>query len=173
MPVPFHTHPRRAASAAALLFASAAAQAALVDVTVTVHNLAPGNGVAFAPLHVGFNNGSFDAFNLGGVATAPIISVAEGGGELEDDGGEGAEAVAGAEGQQQANGVAAADGGEHAVVAHEAVADGGADRLTGSRLRRMKLDADHRAEAADLVHVGARLSGGEGLEGRELGGGGR
>ncbi len=79
MPVPFHTHPRRAASAAALLFASAAAQAALVDVTVTVHNLAPGNGVAFAPLHVGFNNGSFDAFNLGGVATAPIISVAEGG----------------------------------------------------------------------------------------------
>jgi hypothetical protein len=49
-------------------------------VTVTVQNLAPANSISFAPLHIGFNNGSFDAFNLGGVATAPIISVAEGGG---------------------------------------------------------------------------------------------
>jgi hypothetical protein len=48
-------------------------------VTVTVQNLAPTNSISFAPLHVGFNNGSFDAFNLGGVASAPIISVAEGG----------------------------------------------------------------------------------------------
>lgn len=31
------------------------------------------------PLHFGFNNGSFDAFNLGSVATEPIISVAEDG----------------------------------------------------------------------------------------------
>ena len=57
----------------------ASARAAVVDVTVKVQNLAPSNGISFAPLHVGFNNGSFDAFNLGGVATAPIISVAEGG----------------------------------------------------------------------------------------------
>lgn len=70
---------RRAAGGAALLALCAAAQAALVDVTVSVHNLAPANGISFAPLHVGFNNGSFDAFDLGGVATAPIVSVAEGG----------------------------------------------------------------------------------------------
>ena len=58
---------------------SAAAQAALVNVKVTVENLAPTNSVSFAPLRFGFNNGSFDSFNAGGVATAPIISVAEGG----------------------------------------------------------------------------------------------
>ncbi len=70
---------RRAAGAAALLVAAAAAQAAVVDVTVTVQNLAPVDSIAFAPLHVGFHGGTFDAFDLGGVATAPIISVAEGG----------------------------------------------------------------------------------------------
>jgi len=57
----------------------AAASAAQVNVRVTVENLASPNGVAFAPLHFGFGNGTFDAFNLGAVATAPIISVAEGG----------------------------------------------------------------------------------------------
>lgn len=71
--------PRAAVGAAALLALCASAHAAVVDVTVTVHNLAPANSISFAPLHVGFNNGSFDAFNLGGVASAPIISVAEGG----------------------------------------------------------------------------------------------
>lgn len=70
---------RTAAGTAAVLALCASAQAAVVDVTVTVQNLAPTNSISFAPLHVGFNNGSFDAFNLGGVATAPIISVAEGG----------------------------------------------------------------------------------------------
>jgi PEP-CTERM motif/Spondin_N len=55
------------------------AQAATVAVTVTVQNLAPVNSISFAPLRLGFNNGTFDAFNLGQVATAPIISVAEGG----------------------------------------------------------------------------------------------
>lgn len=66
-------------AAAVALALGAAARAAVVDVTVTVENLAPTNSISFAPLHVGFNNGSFDAFDLGGVATAPIISVAEGG----------------------------------------------------------------------------------------------
>lgn len=70
---------RTAAGTAAGLALCASAQAAVVDVTVTAQNLAPANSISFAPLHVGFNNGSFDAFNLGGVATAPIISVAEGG----------------------------------------------------------------------------------------------
>jgi hypothetical protein len=69
----------RAAAALAVASLSLTAQAALVDVTVTVQNLAPANGIAFAPLHLGFHGGSFDAFNLGGVAGAPIISVAEGG----------------------------------------------------------------------------------------------
>ena len=66
-------------AAALLLVATSTAQAAQVQVTVTVQNLAPASGIAFAPLHFGFNNGTFDAFNIGAVATAPIISVAEGG----------------------------------------------------------------------------------------------
>jgi hypothetical protein len=60
------------------LFA-APVSARLVDITVTVRNLAPTNSVSFAPLRFGFHNGSFDAFNNGQTATAPIISVAEGG----------------------------------------------------------------------------------------------
>lgn len=79
MPQSLFHRSRTGAAIAALLALSAAAQAEVVNVTVTVQNLAPANSVSFAPLHVGFNNGSFDAFNLGGVATAPIISVAEGG----------------------------------------------------------------------------------------------
>ena len=75
----FFLSSRTGAAIAALFALCASAQAAVVDVTVTVQNLAPTNSISFAPLHVGFNNGSFDAFNLGGVATAPIISVAEGG----------------------------------------------------------------------------------------------
>lgn len=71
--------PRRLAAAAALLGLCASAQAAILDVTVTVQNLAPANSISFAPLHLGFNNGTFDAFNNGQVATTPIISVAEGG----------------------------------------------------------------------------------------------
>jgi hypothetical protein len=57
----------------------AQAQAQQQVVTVTIQNLIGANGAAFAPLRVGFNNGSYDAFNLGQAATAPIISVAEGG----------------------------------------------------------------------------------------------
>ena len=68
---------RSAVGAAAVLALCASAQAALVDVTVTVSNLQPANSVSFAALHLGFNSGSFDAFNIGEAATAPIISVAE------------------------------------------------------------------------------------------------
>lgn len=53
------------------------AQAALVNVTVTVRNTAPTNSVSFTALRIGFGNGTFDAFNVGETATAPIISVAE------------------------------------------------------------------------------------------------
>lgn len=58
---------------------SASAEGAVVQILVTVQNLAPANSVSFAPLHVGFNNGTFDAFNINTPATAPIISIAEGG----------------------------------------------------------------------------------------------
>jgi hypothetical protein len=76
----FWTHPAAAATTAmsALALASSA-HAAQVMVTATVTNLAPTNSISFAPLRVGFNKGVFDAFNLGGVAGAPIVSVAEGG----------------------------------------------------------------------------------------------
>ena len=64
---------------AAALTLAGSAHAAQVAVTITVQNLAAPNSVAVAPLHYGFNSGVFDAFNIGGVAGAPIISVAEGG----------------------------------------------------------------------------------------------
>jgi len=77
------SNPHRALRAAAVALAAAgatlSAHSALVDVTISVQNLASPNGIAFAPLHVGFHSGSYDAFNLGQAPTAPIISVAEGG----------------------------------------------------------------------------------------------
>lgn len=65
--------------AALATLAALPAHARLVDVTVTIENLAPANSVSFAPLRFAFNAGRFDAFNTGAVATAPIISIAEGG----------------------------------------------------------------------------------------------
>lgn len=56
-----------------------ASQAALLDVTMTIENLAPTNSIAFAPTRVGFHSNTFDAFDNGVAATAPIISIAEGG----------------------------------------------------------------------------------------------
>jgi PEP-CTERM motif len=76
---PFTRHTRQALAALCLLSSLGAAQAALVSVRVSFTNVAPANGIAFAPLHVGFGQGIFDAFNAGSAATAPIISVAEGG----------------------------------------------------------------------------------------------
>jgi len=58
---------------------TAAAHAQPVQLRVTVQNLSPANSLSFAPLRVGFNNGTYDAFNEGQTATAPIISIAEGG----------------------------------------------------------------------------------------------
>lgn len=68
-----------AAAAALSALTALTANATVVDVTVTVQNLVPANGIAFAPLHVGFHGGGFDAFDLGGVANEAIVSVAEGG----------------------------------------------------------------------------------------------
>jgi hypothetical protein len=55
------------------------ANAQPVQLRVTVQNLAPTNSVSFAPLRVGFNNGTYDSFNNGQTATAAIVSIAEGG----------------------------------------------------------------------------------------------
>ena len=74
----FATPLRAAASAAAVLLCGAAS-AAQVQLTITVENLAAANSISFAPLHFGVHSGSFDVFNLGGVAGSAIISVAEGG----------------------------------------------------------------------------------------------
>ena len=71
--------PARLAAGIAALTLCVGAGAAIVNVEVTVENLVPANGISFAPLRLGFNNGTFDAFNIGQVAGAAIISVAEGG----------------------------------------------------------------------------------------------
>jgi PEP-CTERM motif len=71
--------PTAIAAAALALGAAVTAQAAQVNVKVRAENLVAANGIGFAPLHVGFHGGAFDAFNLGGVAGAAIVSVAEGG----------------------------------------------------------------------------------------------
>jgi len=54
-------------------------EAAVVNLTIKVENLAPSGSIAFAPLRVGLHSGVFDAFNLGDEAGPAIISVAEGG----------------------------------------------------------------------------------------------
>lgn len=66
---------------AALLAAAFAAPAQATDraVMVTIENLAPINSIALTRLRVGFNNGTWDSFDIGAAATDPIISVAEGG----------------------------------------------------------------------------------------------
>jgi hypothetical protein len=66
--------------AVGLLAFGASAQAAAYDVVVTIENLVPANGISFAPLRVGFGNGTFDSFNVGQTAGAAIVSIAEGGG---------------------------------------------------------------------------------------------
>jgi hypothetical protein len=70
---------RAALSGAGLFLGVQGAHGAVVSLRVTVQNLAPANGIAFAPLHVGFGQGLFDAFNAGSTAGAAIVSVAEGG----------------------------------------------------------------------------------------------
>jgi hypothetical protein len=72
----------RMAAVAAALCVSTLAGAAQISLTITAENLAPTDSISFAPLHFGVHSNSFDAFNIGQVATAPIISVAEGGGGM-------------------------------------------------------------------------------------------
>lgn len=69
----------RLISTVALSVTALSAQAALTQVSVTIENLASTNGISFAPLHVGFGNGTYDAFNIGQSPSEAIISIAEGG----------------------------------------------------------------------------------------------
>ncbi len=75
-------------SAVALALSAMDASAAMVQLRVTVENLAPANSVSFAPLRFGIGQGTFDSFNNGqtaslfgqpSIATAPIVTIAEGG----------------------------------------------------------------------------------------------
>lgn len=68
-----------AVSLLAVVGVAGVAQAQPVQLRVTVQNLAPANSLSFAPLRVGFNNGTYDAFNNGMTAGAAITSIAEGG----------------------------------------------------------------------------------------------
>ncbi len=54
-------------------------QAAAVQISVTVENLTPAGGLYFTPVWVGFHDGSFDSFDVGGAASGAIEAVAEGG----------------------------------------------------------------------------------------------
>ncbi|MCB1800368.1 MAG: spondin domain-containing protein [Gammaproteobacteria bacterium] len=49
------------------------------QISVTVENLTAAGGLYFTPLWVGFHDGSFDTFDVGGSASASIEAVAEGG----------------------------------------------------------------------------------------------
>ena len=51
----------------------------LVEVTVTVENLAPDNGTLLTPLWVGFHDGTFDTYDRGRPASAGLESLAEDG----------------------------------------------------------------------------------------------
>lgn len=65
--------------ATALCVVASAAHAQSRTVTVTITNLAAANSISFAPTHLGFHRGAFDAFNVGAVGAPGIVSVAEGG----------------------------------------------------------------------------------------------
>ena len=64
---------------AAIAAAAGSTLAQPVEIQVNVENLAPQNSVAFAPLRVGFHNGTYDSFDEGSTASQAIISIAEGG----------------------------------------------------------------------------------------------
>lgn len=70
----------RAGGIAVLLCAALSpieAQATQLQVTIT--NIGPTGGVGLSPLWVGFHNGSFNSFNVGGTASLGLESVAEDG----------------------------------------------------------------------------------------------
>lgn len=69
----------RSIALSALIVFAGAASADVVLVRVSIQNMAPTNSLAFAPLRIGFNNGTYDSFNNGQTAGNEIVSIAEGG----------------------------------------------------------------------------------------------
>jgi len=59
-----------------LLAATTWAQTSL---TVTVENLQPEGGLFFTPVWAGFHDGTFDVFDVGGMASSELEAIAEGG----------------------------------------------------------------------------------------------
>ncbi len=78
-PRPHLHHAPLALAAVLTLGLTAGADAAQVQVKVSVENLAPTNSVTVAPLRVGFHSGVYDSFNLGESAGAAIQLIAESG----------------------------------------------------------------------------------------------
>ncbi|WP_425039825.1 spondin domain-containing protein [Primorskyibacter sp. S187A] len=70
-----HRFKRTGLTALALVLSAAAAQATTLNITVT--NLQSEGGLSATPLYLGFHNGSFDAFDNGGVASAGLKEIAE------------------------------------------------------------------------------------------------
>lgn len=50
---------------------------AQTELTVTVENLQPAGGLFFTPVWVGFHNGTFDSFDVGGMASDALETIAE------------------------------------------------------------------------------------------------
>ena len=71
--------PQKLIGCAVVLGCVGAASGDFVQVRVTVENVAAAGSVTFAPLRIGFHNGTYDPFNEGETATESIISIAEGG----------------------------------------------------------------------------------------------
>mgnify|MGYP006280840649 CR=1 FL=1 len=59
--------------------ATSAASAALMDVVITVENLASANGTHQTPFWVGLHNGGYDFFNAGSSASSALERLAEDG----------------------------------------------------------------------------------------------
>lgn len=67
----------RAIVGTAIALSASAALAQSYDIEVSIESLAPSRGVALTPFHVGFHDGSYDAFNAGGTASAGLQMLAE------------------------------------------------------------------------------------------------
>lgn len=65
------------AAACMTLFAAGVAQAAPVQVKVTIENLGPTGGIAFSPFFVAAHDGTFDTFDTGSAASMGIQNIAE------------------------------------------------------------------------------------------------
>ncbi len=59
--------------------ATVSALSMALDLKITVHNIAPTNGVFLTPVWFGIHDGNFDSFSVGTAATAGLESIAEDG----------------------------------------------------------------------------------------------